>query len=343
MRKLMNTIYVTLPDTYLSLDGENLVVFKGDESKIRLPLHNLEGIVTFGYTGASPALMRACAEKNIALTFLTQNGRFQARVVGQTRGNVVLRREQYRIADDKDRCLMIARNCIIAKVYNGKHVLERVCRDHGERVDVEGIKRVTGQMGESLLMIRKAETLDSLRGHEGEPASRYFSVFDEMILQQKNAFYYKGRSKRPPLDNMNALLSFAYTLLAHDVAAALETVGLDPYVGFLHTDRPGRISLALDLIEELRPCFADRFVISLINKRMVNGKGFEKKEDGAVVMGDESRREVLRNWQERKQEKIVHPFLKEKIEWGLVPHVQAMLLARFIRGDLDGYPAFMWK
>lgn len=210
-------------------------------------------------------------------------------------------------------------------------------------MDVKGIKRVTGQMGESLLMIRKTETLDSLRGYEGEAASRYFSVLDEMILQQKDAFYFKGRSKRPPLDNMNALLSFAYTLLAHDVAAALETVGLDPYVGFLHTDRPGRISLALDLIEELRPCFADRFVISLINKRMVNGNGFEKKEDGAVVMGDESRREVLRSWQERKQEKIVHPFLKEKIEWGLVPHVQAMLLARFIRGDLDGYPAFMWK
>ncbi|MEG2733097.1 MAG: type I-C CRISPR-associated endonuclease Cas1c [Clostridium sp.] len=343
MRKLMNTLYVTLPEAYLSLDGENVVVLRDEETKIRVPLHNLEGIVTFGYTGASPALMRACADQNIALTFLTQNGRFQARVVGAIKGNVVLRRAQYRVADDKERCLEISRNCIIAKVYNGKHVLERTIRDHSERVDTEQIRKITIQMNESLLAIKMTESLDSLRGYEGEAASRYFSVFNEMILQQNEDFSFSVRSKRPPLDNINALLSFVYTLLAHDIAAALETVGLDPYVGFLHTDRPGRISLALDLMEELRPCVADRFVISLVNKRMINGRGFEKQENEAVIMSDETRREVLKNWQIRKQDKIIHPFLKEKIEWGLVPYVQAMLLARYIRGDLDGYPSFFWK
>lgn len=343
MRKLMNTLYVTSPDAYLSLDGENVVVLVEEKEKIRVPLHNLEGIVTFGYTGASPAFMGQCAKRNLALTFLTRHGRFLARVVGESRGNVVLRRQQYRMADQEPEQIKIARNCIAGKIYNSRSVVNRALRDHGQRIDEARFQAVSEQLKQSLELARSASSLEELRGYEGEAASRYFSVMDDLILQQKADFYFRGRNKRPPLDNVNAMLSFVYTLLAHDVAAALETVGLDSYVGFLHTDRPGRISLALDMMEELRAVFADRFVISLINKRMVNGSGFEKQENGAVMMKDDTRKEILRNWQERKQDKIKHPFLEETIEWGLVPHVQAMLLARFIRGDLDGYPPFLWK
>lgn len=343
MRKLMNTLYVTSPDAYLSLDGENVVVLVEEKEKIRVPLHNLEGIVTFGYTGASPAFMGQCAKRNLALTFLTRHGRFLARVVGESRGNVVLRRQQYRMADQEPEQIKIARNCIAGKIYNSRSVVNRALRDHGQRIDEARFKAVSEQLKQSLELARAASSLEELRGYEGEAASRYFSVMDDLILQQKADFYFRGRNKRPPLDNVNAMLSFVYTLLAHDVAAALETVGLDSYVGFLHTDRPGRISLSLDMMEELRAVFADRFVISLINKRMVNGNGFERQENGAVMMKDDTRKEILRNWQERKQDKIKHPFLEETIEWGLVPHVQAMLLARFIRGDLDGYPPFLWK
>lgn len=343
MRKLLNILYVTLPDAYLSLDGENIVVLKEEETKIRVPLHNLEGIVTFGYAGASPALMGKCAEANISLTFLTTHGRFLARVTGKTKGNVILRREQYRIADREQTSLLIAKNCILGKVYNCKHVVDRAVRDHASRIDSEKLRHSSEQLATSLQLIKSAEDLDSLRGYEGVAATRYFSIFNDLILQQKEAFTFAGRIKRPPLDNINALLSFVYTLLTHDVASALESVGLDSYVGFLHTDRPGRVSLALDMMEELRPFYADRFVISLINKRIVNEKGFEKQENGAVFMTNDTRKEILRCWQERKQEKIKHPFLNETIEWGLVPYVQAMLLARYIRGDLDGYPPFMWK
>lgn len=343
MKKLMNTLYVTSPDAYLSLDGENVVVLVEDKEKIRVPLHNLEGIVTFGYTGASPAFMGQCAKRNLALTFLTRHGRFLARVVGESRGNVVLRRQQYRMADQEQEQIKIARNCIAGKLYNSRSVVNRALRDHGQRIEEARFQAVSDQLKQSLELARSAPSLEELRGYEGEAASRYFSVMDDLILQQKADFYFRGRNKRPPLDNVNAMLSFVYTLLAHDVAAALETVGLDSYVGFLHTDRPGRVSLALDLMEELRAVFADRFVISLINKRMVNGNGFDKQENGAVIMKDDTRKEILRNWQERKQDKIKHPFLEETIEWGLVPHVQAMLLARFIRGDLDGYPPFLWK
>lgn len=343
MRKLMNTLYVTSPDTYLSLDGENIVVLQDNKEKIRVPMQNLEGIVAFGYTGASPALMGYCAKNNIALTFLSKSGKFLARITGETRGNVVLRREQYRIADDEYRSLAIAKNCIIGKIYNSKNVVKRAMRDHSQRIDVDQFEKISFQLQNSLIMVQQANSIDELRGYEGEAAVRYFSILDQLILQQKNSFYFHSRNKRPPLDNMNAMLSFMYTLLAHETAAALESVGLDSYVGFFHTDRPGRISLALDMMEELRSIFVDRFVISLVNKRIVNENGFEKQENGAVIMTDSTRKEILRNWQERKQDKIKHPFLNETIEWGLVPYVQAMLLARYIRGDLDEYPPFMWK
>ncbi len=343
MKKLLNTLYVTSPDAYLSLDGENVVILKGDGGKVRIPLHNLEGIVAFGYTGASPALMGACAQRNISLVFLTQNGRFLARVVGETKGNVVLRRQQYRMADQETMRLAISKNCLTGKIYNSRSVINRALRDHPQRVDTEKFQMVSDQLNNSLSLIRNAIGVDELRGYEGEAAARYFSVFDGLILQQKDGFSFSGRTKRPPLDNVNAMLSFVYTLLTRETAAALETVGLDSYVGFLHTDRPGRVSLALDMIEELRPIFADRFVLSLINKKVVDAGDFEKQENGAVYMSDEARKKILSLWQERKQEKIKHPYLGETVEWGLVPFVQAMLLARFIRGDLDGYPPFMWK
>lgn len=343
MRKLLNILYVTSSDAYLALDGENAVVLIGDEEKLRVPFHNLEGIVTFGYTGASPAFMGHCAERNIALTFMTRNGRFLSRLVGKSRGNVILRREQYHIADDPVKSLEVARNCIIGKVFNAKSVIDRALRDHRARIDEESFTRVSRQLKENLSLISQSSSLEVLRGYEGEAASRYFSLMDDLILQQKADFYFRTRNKRPPLDPVNAMMSFVYTLLAHDVAAALEAVGLDSYVGFLHTDRPGRISLALDLMEELRAIFADRFVVSLINKRIVNINGFEYQENGAVLMKEDTRKEILKSWQERKQDKIKHPFLEEKMEWGLVPYVQAMLLARFVRGDMDGYPPFLWK
>ncbi|KUO58626.1 MAG: type I-C CRISPR-associated endonuclease Cas1 [Gracilibacter sp. BRH_c7a] len=343
MRKLLNTLYVTSPNTYLSLDGENIVILKEDQEISRIPLHNLEGIVAFGYTGASPALMGACAKRNIALSFMKPSGKFLARVVGEVRGNVTLRKAQYRLADNKEQSAQIAKNFILGKIYNARWVLERATRDYAIRLDVDQLKKVSTVLANSLQFVDQCEDLEQLRGFEGEAASQYFSVLDELILQQKESFYFNYRNKRPPLDNVNAMLSFVYTLLAHDAAAALETVGLDPYVGFLHRDRPGRISLAFDLMEELRAVYADRFVISLINKREVKAEGFTQKENGAVIMDDDTRKIILKAWQSRKQEMITHPFLQEKLEWGLVPYTQAMLLARFIRGDLEGYPPFMWK
>ncbi len=343
MRKLLNTLYVTSPDTYLSLDGENIVIQKSDAELARIPLHNVESVIAFGYTGASPALMGACARKNISLSFLTQSGRFLARVTGESRGNVTLRKTQYRISDSDAQSAYIARNFIIGKIHNARWVLERATRDYEMRLDVEKLKKVSQYMAKSLGNIASCECLEELRGFEGEASSQYFSVFDDLILQQKDDFFFKTRNKRPPLDNVNAMLSFVYTLLAHDVAGALEAIGLDAYVGFLHRDRPGRISLALDLMEELRSVYADRFVLSLINKRIVNAGGFTQKENGAVVMDDDTRKTILSAWQVKKQEQIMHPFLEEKLEWGLVPYAQAMLLARYIRGDLDEYPPFLWK
>jgi CRISPR-associated protein Cas1 len=343
MRKLLNTLYVTSPNTYLSLDGENIVILKDQIEISRFPLHNLEGIVAFGYTGASPALMGACAKHNIALTFMKQSGRFLARVVGEVRDNVTLRKTQYRISDSQEESNKIARNFIMGKIYNARWVIERATRDYAVRLDVDKLKGVSKSLANSLKLVDQSDDLEQLRGYEGEAAAQYFSVFDDLILQQKESFYFHCRNKRPPLDNVNAMLSFVYTLLAHDVAAALETVGLDPYVGFLHRDRPGRVSLALDMMEELRSVYADRFVISLINKREVNSTGFTQKENGAVIMDDDTRKTILSAWQSKKQETITHPFLQEKLQWGLVPYAQAMLLARYIRGDLDGYPTFMWK
>ncbi|MBO0992573.1 type I-C CRISPR-associated endonuclease Cas1c [Bacillus sp. SD088] len=343
MRKLLNTLFVMQPDIYLSLDGDNIVLLKENDRLGRLPLHNLESIVSFGYTGASPALMGYCADRNISLVFMTMNGRFLARVIGESRGNVVLRKKQYRISDDETSSALIARNFIIGKIYNNKWILERMTRDYPMRVDVAQFKQTSQSLSSIIQSVRECEDLESLRGWEGQAAISYNKMFDQMILQQKDDFYFKFRSRRPPLDNVNAMLSFAYTLLANDVASALEGVGLDAYVGFLHRDRPGRVSLALDVMEELRGVYADRFVLSLINKKVINKSDFIKKENGAMIMTDDGRKKFLASWQNKKQEKITHPYLGEKITWGLVPHAQAILLSRFLRNDLDEYPPFLWK
>ncbi len=343
MKKLLNTLYITSENSYLALDGENVVVLQEKEEVGRLPLHNLEGIVSFGYRGTSPALMGACADRNISLCYLTPQGKFLARVSGKTKGNVLLRQQQYAASQDETVSLEIAKNCIVGKIHNARWVLERALRDHRMQIDEERVKAASDFMKNSLRCIQKCQSKEQLRGYEGEAASIYFSVFDELILQQKKDFVFHGRNRRPPLDKVNALLSFVYTLLTNNITSALETAGLDPYVGYLHTERPGRASLSLDLIEELRAVLADRFVLSLINKKIVNGKKFSQQENGAVLMDDELRRKVLTEWQNKKKETLTHPYLNEKVEWGMVPYVQAMLLARFLRGDLDGYPVFMWK
>lgn len=343
MRILKNVLYVTTPNAYLSLDGENVVISADKNELGRVPLHNISGIISMGYVGASPGLMGKCAEYGIELSFLTQNGRFLARLVGKENGNVLLRKEQYRISDSEERSLEYAKSFIAGKVYNSRWILERALRDYSMRINAEPVKRASEYLYNSQQAIRDCENMAVLRGIEGEAASVYFGVIDELILQQKEDFFFRGRNKRPPLDNVNALLSFSYTLLAHDVASALSSVGLDSYVGFMHRDRPGRQSLALDIMEELRGIIADRFVITVINKKMIRAADFTRKENGAVVMSDESRKKILSMWQARKSDNIKHPFLDEKINWGLVPIVQAQLLARCIRGDLDAYPPFLWK
>ena len=343
MKKLLNTLYVTSEKSYLSLDGENVVVVDDKKEIGRIPLHNLEGIISFGNRGTSPALMGACAERNISLCNLTPQGKFLARISGKIKGNIVLRHRQYKSSDDEAISMEIARNCILGKVYNARGVLERGLRDHKFQINAEKVKKASDNLKNSIKYIQNSQTKGELRGYEGEAASVYFGVFDELILQQKKEFSFQGRNKRPPKDNVNAMLSFVYTLLANNVVSALESVGLDPYVGYLHTERPGRASLALDLIEELRAVFADRFVLSLINKRIISGKSFIKKENGAVLMNDDLRKKLLIEWQNKKKEVITHPYLKEKVEWGMIPYVQALLLARYLRGDLDSYPVFLWK
>ncbi|WP_214803500.1 type I-C CRISPR-associated endonuclease Cas1c [Exiguobacterium sp. s194] len=343
MKKMLNTLFVNQSDAYLALEGGNIVVKKDDEILGRVPLHNLEGIVTFGYTGASPALMGYCAENNVPLTFMTKNGRFLARVIGESKGNVVLRKTQYRQSDCEIQSSRLARNFILGKVYNQKWMLERTTRDYPMRIDVARFKETSQYFSRKLIEIRECEDLERLRGLEGKVAVHYNQLFDDMILQQKEDFMFKGRSRRPPLDRVNAMLSFAYSLLARDTGAALEAVGLDAYVGFLHRERPGRISLALDLMEELRGIYADRFVLSLINMKVIQAKHFIQKENGAVLMTEEGRKVFLFSWQKKKQEMIQHPYLKEKMMWGLVPYAQALLLARHLRGDLEEYPTFLYK
>ncbi len=343
MKQLLNTLFVTSEDVYLSLDGENVVANRDRQAVARYPLHTLQSIVSFSYSGASPALMGACAEKGIGLAFCSPRGRFLARISGENSGNVLLRRKQYRVADNPEESCRIARNMIFGKLHNARWSIERTRRDHGMRVDVEALSRASQELHGLLRQVAEATENDALRGLEGVGAAAYFGVFDEMILNRKEAFFFHGRSRRPALDRVNAMLSFAYSLLSHDCASALEAVGLDAYVGFLHTDRPGRASLALDLMEELRPCMADRFVLTVINNRMLRPEDFQTQSSGAVLLTDDGRRSFLKTWQEKKRETLTHPYLGEKLAWGMIPYVQALLLARHLRGDPDAYPPFLWK
>ena len=343
MKHLLNTLFVTSEDIYLSLDGENVVANRDRQEVARYPLHTLSGIVSFSYSGASPALMGACTQRGVSLAFCTPRGRFLARVTGESSGNVLLRRTQYRIADDPGPCCRIARSMIFGKTYNARWSIERTLRDHRLRLDAAALTAVSAQLKELLPRMIEETSLDRLRGLEGAGATLYFGVFDQLILGEKPLFSFQTRNRRPPLDPVNAMLSFAYSLLTHDCASALESVGLDAYVGFLHRDRPGRTSLALDLMEELRPCMADRFVLTLINNRVIHKKDFEFRENGAVFLNDAGRRAFLKHWQERKREELTHPYLQEKLPWGLIPYTQALLLARCLRDDLDAYPPFLWK
>lgn len=343
MKQLLNTLFVTSEDVYLSLEGENVLANRDKQVVARYPLHTLQNIVSFSYSGASPALMGACAEKGIGLAFCTPRGKFLARVSGKSNGNVLLRREQYRISDSEERSCLLARNMLFGKLYNCAASINRTSRDHEPRVSGLGLDEASSSIKALLPQLLETTALDTLRGLEGLAAVSYFGVYDHMILSGKDNFFFHGRSRRPPLDRVNAMLSFAYSLLAYDCASALESVGLDSYVGFLHRDRPGRSSLAMDLMEELRPCMADRFVLTLINNRMVRPEDFTIQDSGAVLLTDNGRKKFLSAWQERKRDTLTHPYLGEKMFWGMIPYIQALLLARFIRGDLDSYPPFLWK
>lgn len=343
MRKLLNTLYILSEDNYLSLDGDNIVVQNNERKIARYPLHIFENIVSFSYKGASPALMGACCDRNIGVCFFSPWGKFLACIKGSEYGNVLLRKQQYRISDAENLSCAYAKNMILGKVYNCRWSLERTLRDHKLRVNEQAISRVSKELQSGLANIRQSVDLDHLRGVEGELATRYFSVFNELILNQKDDFVFSNRNRRPPLDNVNALLSLTYTVLMNEVTNALYSVGLDPYVGFMHRDRPGRKSLSLDMMEEFRGILADRFVLTLINKRIIQNSHFYQQSDGAVLLTDEGRKQFFNAWQLKKKDQITHPFLQEKIEWGLVPYIQALLLARTIRGDLDEYPPFLWK
>ncbi|TDM04011.1 type I-C CRISPR-associated endonuclease Cas1c [Macrococcus carouselicus] len=340
MRKLLNTLYITNENFYLSRERENFVIKEDGKVFKRFPAHIIESIVCFSYIGASPSAIELANTNQISLTFLTPEGRFCGRYIGTTNGNVLLRREQYRIADD-GRSLQIAKRCIEAKIINSRKVLLRTLRDHRDKVNATRLEVAETYLKKQLFLCKQVDNKDSLRGIEGDAARMYFQCFDDIILYQKEDFVFVTRSKRPPLNRVNAILSYLYTLLTYEVQSALESVGLDSYVGFFHTDRPGRASLALDMIEELRPYLVDRFVITLINRKQIAPQDFEIKENGAVLLNKKGRDKVLTLWQKRKHSEIIHPFIGEKVPIGLIPYVQAQLLSRHIRKDLESYPPFL--
>lgn len=341
MRRLLNTLYVSTQGAYLRKEGETVVVEVEKEVRLRLPLLNLGGIVCFGNVLCSPFLLGACAEAGVALSFLTEYGRFLAGVTGEPSGNVLLRREQYRRADDPAASLAVGCSIIVGKIANTRHLLRRAARENA--VDEAAVSAAADRLGYCLRATPEARDLDHLRGIEGEAAQHYFGVFGDLVVQQRDGFPFDGRNRRPPEDNLNALLSFLYTLLMRDVAGALAAHGLDPAVGFFHRDRPGRPSLALDLMEEFRAAFADRLALALVNRQQVRPEHFQRQDGGAVLLNEAGRKEVLTAYQKRKQDGIHHPFLDETLPVGLVFHAQALLLARHLRGDIDAYPPFEWR
>ncbi len=343
MKKYLNTLFVTTQGSYLSKESETILVNVKKEKKLQLPLHTLDGIVCFGQVSMSPFLMGACAKHNIAVSFLTEYGHFLASIHGITSGNVLLRREQYRKADDMEFCASMAVFLLTGKLLNSRNVLQRASRDHESKIDKSAISAASKHLSSNLRKMKTCTDLDKIRGFEGDAGKIYFNVFNHLILAQKKDFIFKDRNRRPPKDNVNCLLSFIYTLIMHDVRSALECVGLDSCVGFLHRDRPGRPGLSLDMMEEFRPFLGDRLALSLINREQVKKNGFKTSEAGAVIMDDETRKTVIVAYQKRKKEEIMHPFIKEKVNIGLLFYIQALLLARYLRRDLDGYPVFIWK
>jgi CRISPR-associated protein Cas1 len=341
MKKHLNTLYVSTQGSYLFKEGECLCMKVGDETRAKLPIHALDSIVCFGNVMCSPWLFAHCAENDVSVSLLTESGRFLASVRGEQSGNVLLRRQQYRWGDSPEESGRVARACIAGKIANARVVFRRAARDRPGTPVADAITDTAEKLTRMLGQLETTFDLETLRGLEGIAANLYWSVFDLLITNRD--FQFTGRNRRPPLDPVNCLLSFIYTLLAHDVRSALETVGLDPQVGFLHRDRPGRPSLALDLMEEFRPCLADRLVLSLINREQLKMKDFLFTESGAVVMKDDARKSVITAWQERKKEELTHSFTGEKMPVGLLWHIQSQLLARHIRGDIDEYPPFVWR
>jgi len=346
VRRHLNTLYVTTENAWLRKDGENVVVRIEGAERGRAPLHLLGGIVCFGTVGMSPALMGHCAELGVRISFMGRNGRFLARVEGPVSGNVLLRRAQYRIADSPEATVALVRNLVAGKVSNQRTVVRRALRDHAGRMSEGARERLEEAARRLKDVVRRAvrpDSADALRGLEGEAARLYYGTFGDLVRRDDAVFAFPRRSRRPPMDPMNALLSFLYALLTNDCRSALETTGLDPAVGFLHRERPGRPSLALDLMEELRPVLADRVALSLVNRRQLDAADFVTAVSGAVSLSDDARKTVLTAYQERKRTELTHPFLKEKTTLGLTPFVQATLLARRLRGDLGGYPPFVWR
>lgn len=340
MRRLLNTLYITTPNSYLSKDGLNLVVSVDQKEVFRIPIHNIESIVYFGYLGISPGAIKLCTDNNVAVAFLSPSGVYLGKVQPKTKGNVLLRMAQYKQSGDKEYSLNISRDIIAAKIQNYRNILLRFNRDNTTNHAIEDAITILDKCKNKAL---HSSNSDILRGIEGEAANSYFAVLPHMILQQSADFPFRGRNRRPPRDAVNAMLSFAYTLLANDYTAALESVGLDPQVGFFHTLRPGRPSLALDLMEELRAYLGDRFILSLINRKQITRSDFKQQSEDSILLTDNGRRTFLQAWQSRKKEEITHPFINEKIPIGLIPYIQAQLLARHLRGDLDAYPVFLIK
>lgn len=346
MRRLLNTLFVTTQGAWINKDGANVVISVDGSERGRVPVHTIGSIVCFGRVSMSPPLMGACAENGVCIAYLSENGRFLARVEGPVSGNVLLRREQYRRSDSADATSAIVRSLVVGKTLNHRAVLRRALRDHSDSLGHSGRDAVAATAQRLTDIARRAtkpQTADSLRGLEGEAGQVYFGVFDHLIRHGKETFRFAKRSRRPPLDPVNAVLSFLYTLVVHDCRGALEGVGLDPAVGFLHRDRPGRPSLALDLTEEFRAPLADRLALSLINRRQLTQRDFRREENSATLLTDDGRKTVLVAYQERKRDEITHPFLEEKMTMGLLFHTQALLLARHLRGDLDNYPPFIWR
>ena len=338
MKKLLNVLYVTTPESYLSKDGQNVVVSVKQEERFRIPIINLESIVTFGYMGASPGLMKLCADNGVSLAFLSPSGRFIGRFQGPIQGNVLLRKNQYQISENEEHSLHFAKLFIAGKIQNYRTIVQRFIRDYGNNIELDTVVKYLDTRKQAAL---NANDSSQLIGVEGDAANSYFGIFQKMILHQQEDFSFHGRNRHPPKDRVNALLSFFYTLLANETASALETVGLDPYIGFLHKLRPGRTSLALDLMEEMRAYLGDRMVLSLINRKQLTATDFIESGEGMVLLTDSGRKTVLTAWQKKKSETIVHPYLEEKIQIGLLPYVQALLLAKTIRGDIDDYPVFI--